>query len=284
MSIEEPTDWAPSSGPVVVVAACQVELAVGRPADNAEAVEEAVREAAALGAQLVVVPELATSGYVFESVAEARSLAEPLDGDTVTRWTALARDLGLVVVGGLAELAGDELFNVSVIVDASGLRAAYRKVHLWDAEPDFFAAGEARPPVVDTAVGRVSTVVCYDLEFPEWTRLPGLDDADVLAVPTNWPAEPSRMSPTPAEVVKAQSTAMVNRMAVVCADRCGTERGVSWLGGSAVIGADGRLLAGPSAMAVPAVHVAEVDLGLARDKRTGPHNHPLHDRRPHLYS
>ena len=200
---------------------------------------------------------------MFESVAEARSLAEPLDGDTVTQWTALARDLGIVVVGGLAELAGDELFNVSVIVDASGLRAAYRKVHLWDAEPDFFAAGEARPPVVDTAVGRVSTVVCYDLEFPEWTRLPGLADADVL---------------------KAQSTAMVNRMAVVCADRCGTERGVSWLGGSAVIGADGRLLAGPSAMAVPAVHVAEVDLGLSRDKRTGPRNHPLHDRRPHLYS
>ena len=66
-----------STGPVVVMAACQVELAVGRPRDNAEAVEQAVREAAAVGAGLVVVPELATSGYVFESVAEARSLAEP---------------------------------------------------------------------------------------------------------------------------------------------------------------------------------------------------------------
>lgn len=266
------------------MAACQVALAVGRPSDNAEAVEEAVREAAALGAQLVVVPELATSGYVFESVAEARSLAEPLDGDTVTRWTALARDLDLVVVGGLAELAGDELFNVSVVVDPSGLRAAYRKAHLWDAEPDFFTPGSARPPVVDTAVGRVATVVCYDLEFPEWTRLPALDGADVLAVPTNWPAEPDRLSPTPAEVVKAQATAMVNRMAVVVADRCGTERGVEWVGGAAVIGADGRLLAGPSALPVPAVHVAEVDLGLARDKRTGPRNHPLDDRRPQLYA
>jgi predicted amidohydrolase len=266
-----------------MMAACQVELAVGRPRDNAETVEQAVREAAAVGARLVVVPELATSGYVFESPAEARSLAEPLDGDTVTRWTSLARELDLVVVGGLAELAGEELFNVSVIVDASGLRAAYRKVHLWDAEPDFFSRGTSRPPVVDTAVGRVATVVCYDLEFPEWTRLPAIDGADVLAVPTNWPAEPTRLEPTPGEVVKAQATAMVNRMAVVAADRCGVERGVDWVGGSCVVGADGRLLAGPGAVAVPAVHVAEVDLGLARDKRTGPRNHPLDDRQPHLY-
>jgi predicted amidohydrolase len=185
-----------------------------------------------------------------------------------------------VIVGGLAELAGDDLFNVSVIVDASGLRAAYRKAHLWDAEPDFFSRGTSRPPVVDTAVGRVATVVCYDLEFPEWTRLPALDGADVLAVPTNWPAEPTRLVPTPAEVVKAQATAMVNRMAVVAADRCGAERGVEWVGGSAVIGADGQLLAGPSAMAVPAVHVAEVDLGTRARSNPASAPRPLAARRP----
>lgn len=278
------TDGAVRGGPVVVMAACQVRLAVGRPTDNAEAVEEAVREAAALGAQLVVVPELANSGYVFESVAEARSLAEPLDGDTVARWTRLARDLDLVLVGGLAELAPDTLYNSSVVVDASGLRGVYRKAHLWDAEPDWFTPGSDRPPVVETALCRVGTVVCYDLEFPEWTRLPALDGADVLACPTNWPAEPVRQSPTPAEVVRAQATASVNRMAVVVADRCGVERGVEWTGGAAVIAPDGALLAGPAAGPVPAVHVAEVDLAPARDKRTGPRNHAHLDRRPELYA
>ena len=273
----------PASGPVVVMAACQVELQVGRPTANAEAVEEAIREAAALGAQVVVVPELAVSGYVFESAAEARSLAESLDGDTVTHWTRLAREFDLVVVGGLAELARETLYNSSVIIDRTGLRATYRKAHLWDAEPDFFTPGDAVPPVVDTAIGRVATVVCYDLEFPEWSRIPALAGADVLAVPTNWPAEPVRGEPTPSEVVKAQATAMVNHMAVVVADRCGVERGVDWVGGAAVISPEGALLAGPASGPVPCVHVAEVDLGPARDKRTGPRNHPHLDRRPELY-
>lgn len=275
--------YPPATGPFLRVAACQVALAVGRPEDNLAAVEAAVRGAAARGARLVVVPELATSGYVFASVDEARSLAEPLDGRTVTRWTALARELDLVLVGGLCEDGGDVLFNTSVVVDADGLRARYRKAHLWDAEPDVFTPGSERPPVVDTAVGRVGTVVCYDLDFPEWTRLPALDGAEVLAVPTNWPAEPVRARPTPMEVVRAQATASINRMAVVCADRCGPERGVPWTGGSSIMSADGHLLAGPPDASEPVVLVADVDLGACRDKRTSPRNDPVRDRRPNLY-
>jgi 5-aminopentanamidase len=276
--------YPPESGPFVTVAACQVRLQVGQPDANADACEAAVREAATRGAELVVLPELAVSGYVFESVDEARSLAEALDGPTVARWTSLARELGVVLVGGLCEDGGAQVFNSSVVIDASGLRAGYRKAHLWGDEPDFFTPGHDRPPVVDTVLGRIGTVVCYDLEFPEWTRLPALAGADILAVPTNWPAGPTRALPTPGEVVRAQATASTNRMVVVAADRCGTERDVEWVGGSAVIDADGGLLAGPPPAAAPTVLVADVDLGPARDKRTGPRNHPHRDRRPHLYT
>ena len=275
--------WPPAPGPTVVAAACQVALEVGRPDGNRAAVEKAVREAAGRGAQLVVVPELATSGYVFRSLDEARSLAEPLDGPTVTAWTALARELGVVLVGGLCEDAGDHLRNSSLIIDATGLRAVYRKVHLWHDEPDWFRPGSEAPPVVDTAVGRVATVVCYDLEFPEWTRKAALAGADILAAPTNWPTEPVRAVPTPAEVVRAQATASMNRMVVVAADRCGEERGVEWTGGSAVISAEGHLLAGPLPRSEPGVLVAECDLAPVRDKRTGPRNHALLDRRTDLY-
>ncbi len=270
-------------GPLLRVAACQVHVEIGRTEENGDQVEAAIRAAAGQGVRLVVVPELTVSGYVFESVEEARSLAEPLDGPTVIRWTALAAELDLVIVGGLCEAAGDVLYNSSVVVDATGLLARYRKVHLWNDEPDFFTAGRDRPPVVDTAIGRIATVVCYDLEFPEWVRIPALDGADVLAVPTNWPAEPVRAHPTPMEVVRAQAAASVNRMAVVAADRCGAERGVEWTGGSAVVSPDGHLLAGPPPTAEPAILVADLDLGATRDKHTGPRNDPHLDRRTDLY-
>lgn len=278
------SSWQPTAGPVVRVAACQVSVAVGRPRDNAAGVEHAIRAAARGGARLVVVPELATSGYVFSSLEEARSLAEPLDGPTVTLWSELAKELDLVVVGGLNELGPDALYNASVVVDPSGLRARYRKAHLWGDEPDFFSPGDAAPPVVDTAVGRVATMVCYDLEFPEWARFPALAGAEILAVPTNWPAEPVRAEPTPMEVVRAQAVASMNRMVVVVADRCGPERGIEWTGGSAVISAEGHLLAGPPASSKPAVLLADVDLGPTRDKRSGTRNDALRDRRTDLYS
>ena len=276
--------WPPAAGPVVRVASCQVSLAVGRPADNAAVVEHAIRAAARGGARLVVVPELATSGYMFSSLEQARSLAEPLDGPTVTLWSQLARELDLVVVGGLNELGADALYNASVVVDPSGLRAWYRKAHLWGDEPDFFSPGDAAPPVVDTAFGRVATMVCYDLEFPEWSRLSALAGAEILAVPTNWPSEPVRAEPTPMEVVRAQAVASTNRMVVVVADRCGPERGIEWTGGSSIISAEGHLLAGPAASNEPTVLIADVDLGAARNKRSGPRNDALRDRRTDLYS
>jgi 5-aminopentanamidase len=269
----------------VVVAACQLELAVGSVDGNRALAADAIRAAAGAGAQLVVLPELTPSGYVFDSLDEARSLAEPLDGDTVREWTSLAAELDLVVVGGICERHGDGMpRNTSVIVDASGLRTAYRKVHLWGDEPDFFTPGDQPPQVVDVRGIRLATVICYDLEFPEWIRIVALAGAELLAAPTNWPTSTPREQPTSVAVVRVQADAGVNRMPVVAADRCGHERGVDWIGGSCIVSADGELLAGPPPAAEPALLIAEVDLVPARDKRTGPRNHPLDDRRPDLYA
>lgn len=269
-----------------VVAACQLPLAVGRLDHNRALADAAIAAAAAAGARLVVLPELTPSGYAFRSLDEARSLAEPLDGASVSGWARLAAEHDLVIVGGLAEAVSHEgkPFNTSVVIDASGLRTAYRKVHLWGDEPDFFAAGDTAPLVVDTAVGRVATVVCYDLEFPEWVRLLALAGAEILAAPTNWPESTPRSTGTPIDVVKVQANAAVNRLVVVAADRCAGERGVAWVGGSCIVAADGELLAGPPKAAEPALLVAEVDLLATRDKSTGPRNDPLRDRRPELYA
>jgi len=273
-----------SSGQSVRVAACQLSLRVGETAGNRAAARDAIDAAAGRGAQVVVLPELVSSGYVFADAAEARSLAEPADGPTVSEWQRLAARHDLVIVGGFAELGDSgQVLNSAAIVDGSGTRAIYRKVHLWHAEPDVFTPGDGDPPVVDTAYGRIGVMVCYDAEFPEWVRKPALAGADLLALSTNWPAEPTPDGERPMVVLNVQAAASANRIFIAAADRCGTERGVPWVGGTTIAGVDGYPLAGPVCADEPAVLVADCDLRLARSKANGPRNNVHADRRPALY-
>lgn len=268
---------------VTVVACCQVAPVLGDPAANRELAADAVSGAAARGASVVVLPELVSSGYVFESRAEAMASAEAADGQTVTLWARLAAEHEVVVVGGFCERAGGELFNSAALVDSGGLRCVYRKAHLWDAERLWFCAGSAAPPVVATRFGRIAVLICYDLEFPEWVRLPALDGAQLLCAPTNWPAFPRPDGERPAEIVRVQADAAVNRMFIAACDRTGGERGVAWVGGSVIVDADGWPLAGGSATAGPLTITARCRLGTALDKAIGPRNDVHADRRPGLY-
>ena len=271
------------------IAVAQLAIAVAEPDANRQAAAEAVAEAAAAGARLVVLPELSDSGYVFDAedpAAEARGLAAPVaDSATLRQWQALAGLHRLVIVGGFCELGADgRLYNSAALVDASGTRAVYRKAHLWDNEKIPFTPGDAAPPVVETGFGRVAVMVCYDLEFPEWTRLVALDGADLIAAPVNWPGYRWPAGERPAEVIKAQAAAAANGVFVAVADRCRDERGVSWISGSLIAGPDGYPLAGPVLADRPAVLTAACDLPRARDKSVSGHNDLLADRRPELYA
>ncbi|HEY4006356.1 MAG TPA: nitrilase-related carbon-nitrogen hydrolase [Pseudonocardia sp.] len=270
---------------VVRAAAVQLRIDVDDPDGNRARAAEAVADAAASGAQLVVLPELACTGYVFTDRAESRRRAEPRDGRTLSAWRDLSARHRLVLVGGFAELGEDgEVYNSAALCDGGELRAVYRKAHLWDQEAEHFRPGDQRPPVLATSAGRVGLMICYDLEFPEWTRLVALAGAQVLAAPTNWPAALPRPAGERAiEVVRVQASASVNRLFVVAADRCGPERGVDWVGGSVIANPDGYPLAGPPATPTPALLLADLDLTQADDKATGPRNDVFTDRRPHLY-
>jgi predicted amidohydrolase len=269
---------------LVVIAAGQLSLRVGDVAANRATALAAIDEAADAGATIVVLPELTPSGYVFESMNEARALAEPADGPTVSQWAARAARRGLIIVAGFNELGADGLlYNSAVLADPGGVRALYRKVHLWDAEADFFVPGREPPPVVATAAGRIAMMICYDVEFPEWVRLPALAGADLLAVPTNWPAEPVPPGERPMVVTNVQAAAFANRMFVAAACRVGAERGVSWVGGSLIAGPDGYPAAGPASPDQPELVLARCDLALARSKATSTRNDAHADRRPDLY-
>ena len=268
---------------MTIVAAAQLRLSVAKVAANRAAGLRAIEDAAAAAASLVVLPELSDTGYVMHGPEEAASLAD--HEGTLEAWCAAAARLGVVVVGGLCVAGGGgALRNAAAVVDPGGVRALYWKAHLWDAEPDLFAAGGEPPPVVDTAAGRVAVVVCYDLELPEWVRKAAEAGAEILAAPVNWPRvlDPPA-GERPVEVVKAQAAAATNGLWVVVADRCGPERGVDWVGGSVVVDPDGYPVAGPAGGGEPALLLAEIDPARARDKSLGARNDRFADRRPELY-
>jgi predicted amidohydrolase len=137
--------------------------------------------------------------------------------------------------------------------------------------------------VVETELGRVGVMICYDLEFPEWVRRAALDGADLVAAPVNWPAVVAPQGERPTEVIKAQAAAATNGVFVAVADRCRAERGVSWISGSVIVGPDGYPLAGPVLDDQPTLLLAPADLAQARDKQLAGDNNLLGDRRPELY-
>src|SRR3984957_8401816 len=238
----------PDTG-AVVVAVAQLALTVGDLDANRKAASAAVAEAAAAGARLVVLPELSDTGYVFSGADEARILASPAaSAVTLREWHWLAGRHNLAIAGGFCELGPDgKLYNSAAVVDASGTRAVYRKAHLWDAEKKIFTPGDDAPPVVALPFGNVGLMICYDLEFPEWVRLAALSGADLIAAPVNWPASASPPPPgeRAAEVVSVQAAAAVNGVFIAVADRCGTERGAGWVGGSVIVASRGYPDAGP---------------------------------------
>jgi predicted amidohydrolase len=268
----------------VRVACQQIAPAVGDLEGNTRLAREAVREAVAAGARLVVLPELCTSGYVFESAEEARSCAEPADGPALRAWAEEAARGDAVVVGGFCELGEDEtLYNSAAVVDGGGVLGVYRKVHLWDREQLFFEPGRECAPVLETRAGRIGVCVCYDLNFPETARGLALAGADVVAVPTNWPDFGRPEDERPIEITLAMATAHVNHVFVAACDRCGPERGIEWTGGSVICDEWGWRLAGPLEGYGAGLLVADCDFALARDKAWNERNDVLGDRRPELY-
>ena len=244
-----------------------------------------IRARGAVETQIVLFPELASSGYVFESLDEARSCGEPADGPTVSAWVVGAAHFGMVVIGGFAELGDDgSLYNSAAVVGPDGLLAVYRKTHLWDREKLWFTPGSEPPPVVETPFGRIGLAVCYDLYFPELTRGLALAGADLIALPANLPLFPRPEGERPVEIALAQATAHVNKVWVAVCDRAGPERGVEWTGASCIVDPDGWLAAGPVRDYGFGLIGADCELDRARDKAWNQRNDVVGDRRPELYA
>lgn len=166
------------------------------PDSNLEQIEMLVGRATGHGVDLVVLPEAAM--HDFGSVdLPLGPAAQPLDGPFVTTLARIAAGAGITVVAGMFEVSDDPVrpYNTVVAVGPDGaVRAAYRKAHLYDSfgyrESDRLLAGDPEPVTVEVADHRVGLVTCYDLRFPEFSRLHVDAGADVLVVPAAWMAGP----------------------------------------------------------------------------------------------
>lgn len=167
------------------------------PAANLATIRDRAAEAAAAGAALVAFPEYSS---FFEPRMGPRFAehAEPLDGPFTTAVAAAAGELGLTIVFGLVEAAGKRFRNAAVAVDGGGVRAVYRKTHLYDAfgarESDWVEPGPLEDPaVLDVAGLRVGLQTCYDLRFPEVTRRIADAGAELVVVPADWVPGPRKV-------------------------------------------------------------------------------------------
>ena len=273
---------------MALAAAVQFTSALYNGDANRARAREAIRGAAASGARLIVLPELAVSGYGLDSEG-LRKASEPLQGPTLSDWAGLAAELDIWIVGGFCEHEGDRLYNTAILVGPEGLTGHYRKLHLFDREKLIFEPGDKGLPIVETPLGRVGLCVCYDLRFVEVTRALALQGADVIAVPTAWVGG---FDPNPRDVMGfigqargAMVQANLNQVYMVCASQGDRAGDIRFLGSSMIIDPYGEVQAGPLSEHAAATIIADIDPErLASARIRSELVRPREDRRTDMYA
>jgi predicted amidohydrolase len=258
-----------------------MEPLLGQSPRNLDACIGRMEEAAAAGARLLVLPECAIPGYMFDSHEEALPHAEEVPGPSTEALERECARLDLYVVCGLLEREADVLRNSAVLVGPDGLHGTYRKSHLPFLGVDRFVVPGDELPVYETPLGRIGIEICYDLRFPEVTRTLALKGADVVAHPTNFPLAARVQT----EVITL-ARAAENRIYLLTANRVGKERKGEFCGWSQIVDPYGKRLA-EAGETGEALLVAEADVAKARDKDyVIPGEYELYlfgHRRPQLY-
>lgn len=269
------------------VAVAQLELHPGALDQNRTRIVDAIRDAAGRGADLVILPELASSGYKLGDWRAAHAVAESIPGPTTEAWREEAAAADCYIVGGICEREDKALFNSVAVVGPEGVLALYRKLHLFADERLLFEPGNVGLPVVTLPFGRVGVIVCYDLRFPEALRLLALQGADLAAIPTAWAPGFDRTPPPDGIIDQVRAAAVqanLNQVFVAAASRVGVDDDLPYLGSSVVVDPHGRFVYGPASRADELVEVVEIDLAEARRAKVRhPLITPLADRRVDVY-
>ena len=255
----------------------QIAPAFGKKKENLERIESAIQK---MDADLVVLPELCTTGYQFISKSEVDSLCEPIpEGETTQNLIEICRQYHCYLVTGIGEKSDSQCYNAAVLIGPKGHIGTYRKVHLFWDEKTWFAPGDVGFPVWQTDLGTIGMMVCFDWIFPESARSLALQGAELVCHPANL-------------VLPYCQDAMItrcieNRIFTVTANRIGhEERGekdrLTFTGKSQIVTPRGEILFRLEAHQ-EAFRSVEIHIEDARDKQMTPENHLWKDRRPESY-
>jgi predicted amidohydrolase len=228
-------------------------------------------------ADIWVLPELCNSGYNFGSREQAWQTSEEVACSVFIQYLeAICAQHAFYVVSGFNERDDDGLYNSAVLVGPGGYIGKYRKFHLFMKEKDYFVPGDVGLPVFDIGLCKLGMLVCFDWIFPEVWRILALKGADIICHPSNLvlPGLAQRAIPV---------HALVNRVYIVTANRIGVEGDLAFTGLSTIAGPTGDVLVQASQLEEE-IGVADVDVGLARDKMITSRNDIFADRRPKDYS
>jgi predicted amidohydrolase len=232
-----------------------------------------------LDADLVVLPELCTTGYQFLSEEEVLSLSEPVpEGPSVRAFLEMSRRTNTVIVAGMAEREGDAVYNTAVVTGPDGFIGKYRKVHLFREEKRWFRPG-GEFPVFTWQDIRIGVMICFDWLFPEAARSLALQGADILCHPANL------VLPYCQRAMITRS--LENRVFALTANRVGREeRKAGWpllfTGESQIVAPDGEILFRMGREQEGGL-AADLDIPAARDKHITPLNAIWEDRSPDAY-
>ena len=219
------------------IALGQMDVKLGDPERNLGVVREMTAEAAKQGADMVVFPELWSTGYDLENAAD---YAAPVDEGIFAEVAALARQHSIHILGSCLSLLGPGKFgNTAALFDPQGdILGSYSKAHLFGLmdEDQYLTAGDDLP-VIETRWGKVGLAICYDLRFPEIFRAYALTGAEMVFLPAEWPYPRLKHWQ-----ILMRARAIENQMYVVACNRVGVSKDTRFFGHSCVIDPAGETL------------------------------------------
>lgn len=274
------SSWYSQEGELVMkIGFIQLKPIFGDKTVNIRRSLQLIRKAA--DADLLVLPELFTTGYLFENQSEVQELAEAVpSGETTQQLIKIARETTTYLVAGVCERGkNNKYYNSAVFVGPKGFIDVYRKVHLFDKEKLFFTAGTNPFKVYDIDQAKIGLLICFDWIFPEVTRVLALKGAEVICHPANL------VLPYAQKTMLARS--IENRVFTITANRIGEEQrpnsSLTFTGQSQITSPKMELLVSASPDKEE-VHCVEIDPALARDKKVTENNDIFEDRRIDLYT
>lgn len=235
---------------------------------------EKAAEAAANGAEILLLPEMYLSGY---NIGPEAALAQALSPEALAPAQTIAKEKKIALVFGYPELVGGQVANAAAMIGPDGIFLLnYRKTHLFgDLDRQMFKSVGDQFPLIEFSGYKIGLLICYDIEFPEPARILALAGADILLIPT------AQMEPyTQVAKLLIPTRAYENQLYVAYANHSGADDGLSYVGLSSICGPDGAVLAA----AGTAEELIYATIDRAHHAKVRQVDPLIHDRRPELYA